>query len=174
MRDADSFDRLTDLIYDAALDPAEWPRVLRQLANAFDASSAHLSIEAARSAPARMISFGTDPAWDERYCEYYAPRNVLWQRARQRKLDGILCGRQVLPNEEFRRSEFYNDYLRPQDGEEILVSLAVPETNMTGAGVATLWRPERFGPWQSAHMETLTKLTPHLRRAIRINLQMGE
>ncbi|MDE1936205.1 helix-turn-helix transcriptional regulator [Bradyrhizobium sp.] len=174
MRDTDSFDRLTDLIYDAALDAAEWPRVLHRLASAFGASSAHLSIEASRSSLARLISFGTDPAWGQRYAEYYGPRNIAWQRMQQRKLHGIFCDRQVLPKEEFRRSEFYNDFLCPQDGEEILGSLAVAQSNTTGAGVVTLWRPERFGPWQSAHLETLTKLTPHLSRAIRINLRMGE
>ncbi|WP_298256811.1 hypothetical protein [Bradyrhizobium sp.] len=174
MRDTDSFDHLADIIYDAAVDAAEWPRVLQRLASTFGASSAHLSIEATRSAPARLISFGTDPSWDRRYAEYYGPRNVAWQRMQQRKLNGIVCDRQVLPKEEFRRSEFYNDFLRPQDSEEILASLAVPQTNTTGAGVVTLWRSERFGPWQSTHIETLTRLTPHLRRAIRVNLRMGE
>jgi DNA-binding CsgD family transcriptional regulator/PAS domain-containing protein len=118
-----------------------------------------------------MISFGTDPAYSRSYVEYYAARNVFWDRIVARSFAGVLTNRMIMTKDETRRSEFYNDYLRPQEGDEILCALAARQ-GCVGT-CFTLWRAERRGPWQNSDMTRLAALTPHLQRAVRLNERIG-
>jgi DNA-binding CsgD family transcriptional regulator len=164
--------RLVAAIYDAALDPRQWPQVLGQLAERFHSASAHLSFENTAGTQGRLISYGTDPVNSRRYADYYVTRNVLWQRIVKRGLENVVTDRIIMPKEELERSEFYNDFLKPQEGEEILASLAVRGAN--GGTSLTLWRPQRFGIWDREEMDALAELTPHLRRAVELNGSLGE
>lgn len=168
----ESNSQLIGAIYDAGLDPGLWPQVLDRLARSFGSCSVHLSVDYFAMTPGHMISVGTDPAYAQRYGAFYASRNVIWQRATQRPLDEIMTDRTIMPKDELRRSEFFNDFLRPQQGEEILVSVALQKTD--SATTVTLWRPERFGPWERKQMTALAALTPHLRRALRVNHSVGD
>jgi DNA-binding CsgD family transcriptional regulator len=158
---------LIDVIYDAALDAGKWPHALKRLGHSFGCSSAHLSVDYFTKTAGSMISVGTDPDYARRYADYYAARNVLWQQWMRRPPDAILTDRTLMPKEQLRRSEFYNDFLHPQEGDEILISVAWQETDR--ANILTLWRPERLGPWERGHMTALATLTPHLRRALQAN-----
>ncbi|HXS39680.1 MAG TPA: hypothetical protein VN766_05830 [Stellaceae bacterium] len=164
--------QLIDAIYDAALDAGYWPHVLERLAQSFGSSSAHLAVDYVAMTQGAMVSIGTDPDYAQRYRDYYATRNVLWQRWMRRSADKILTDRILMPKDELRRSEFYNDFLRPQGGEEILISMAWQQADR--ANSLTLWRPERYGAWQPEHMKALASLTPHLRRALQVNQSLGD
>jgi DNA-binding CsgD family transcriptional regulator len=122
--------------------------------------------------PGMMISVGSDPDYAKRYGDYYAARNVLWQRWLRRPPTTILTDRAVMPKGELRRSEFYGDFLHPQDGDELLISMAWWQPDR--ATSLTLWRPERYGAWQPVHMKALGALTPHLRRALQVNQGTGD
>lgn len=172
MLGAEDVSRLTDEIYDAAVDVGHWPRVLERLAQCFGSSSAHIAVDNYAMTQGRLVSFGTDPAYARRYADHYITRNVLWQRMVKRSLYATMTNRTVMPVEELRRSEFYNDFLRPQDGEEILVTVASQQPDR--ATMVMLWRPARFGAWEPEQMEDLALLTPHLRRALRVNQGIGD
>jgi DNA-binding CsgD family transcriptional regulator len=171
MRESEAASRLVDALYGAALDVELWANVLEQFSGVFEGSSAHLSVENTASTRGRMISFGTDPYYAERYGDYYITRNVLWQRFVQQPRAGIFTDRDLMPKEELRRSEFYNDFLRPQEGEELLIS--VFERGPESAKTMTLWRPKQRGPWQAKHVKLLASFTPHLRRALSLSEQVG-
>lgn len=164
--------QLIDAIYDAALDPGNWPRVLERFTLAYGSSSAHLSVENYAMTEGRMISFGADPAHAQRYADYYVTCNVLWERLMQKPDAEVATSRTVMPWEEFRRTEFCTDFLRPQDGEEVLISIALKQTDRVSC--LTLWRPEGMGPWGAKQMKALTELTPHLRHALRVNQCIGD
>jgi len=63
---------------------------------------------------------------------------VLWERVVQRRLENVVTDRIVMP-----RSEFYNEFLKPQGGEEILISTAVKRAE--SGTTLTRWRPQRLG-----------------------------
>jgi hypothetical protein len=172
MRRNECIPRLIDEIHDAALDANAWPRVLERLTTAFGASSAHLATQNTAMRNGAMVSFGSDPVYAQRYADYYVSRNVLWQRTIDMPQGHVVTDRMIMPREELRRSEFFNDFLRPQDGEEILVSKALRRQHRST--VVTLWRPAAAGSWQDEHVAALATLTPHLRQALRVNLQIGE
>lgn len=168
----ESNSELMDAIYEAALDPEHWIEVLERLSHAFGGSSAHLSVENYAMTEGRLVSFGTDRGYEKSYADYYITRNVLWERLTQKPDTDVTTSRSLMPWEELQRSEFYNDFLRPQDGEEILVSVALRQRDR--ASCLTIWRPERLGPWGSREMKALTEITPHFRRALRANASLGD
>jgi DNA-binding CsgD family transcriptional regulator len=164
--------RLLDDIYSAALDSGHWPHVLACLAGKFDGSVVYLAQDNFAMTEGRYLSFGTDPNYARLYAEHYVTCNVVGQRVLRRSLGEAVTSRMLIANDEFRRSEFYNDFLVPQDSEEILACVALKQADR--ADTVVLGRPERFGVWQSEHMEAIAALTPHLRRALQVNHGVGE
>lgn len=166
MGDTRPIEPLLDGIYDAAVDGSRWPIVLGQLAAHFGGGSAHLSFENIESTRGKMISFGADPAVTAQYGEYYVTRNVLWHAFLRRRLSGVMCDRQVIPKEELRKSEFYNDFLAPQDCDDLLIA---PVTREEDSGsTVTLWRSRRHEGWTGRDIARFRGLAPHLARAVRI------
>jgi DNA-binding CsgD family transcriptional regulator len=163
---------LVDEIYTAALDPGYWPRVLACLADTFGCSPAHLAEDNFAMTEGRMLSFGADPNYERLYAEHYVNCNVLWQRMLKGPLDGVMTSRTVISRDEFRRSEFYNDFLSPQGAEELLISVVLKQADRVDTVI--LARPERLGAWQPEHMQALAALTPHFRRALQVNRSLGE
>lgn len=171
MSGCEDLSRLIDSVYDAALDAEHWPHALEGFTHFFGSSAAHLSIDNQASTHGQLVSFGTDPAYARSYADYYAARNVLWQRIVRDAINGVATSRMIMPTDELRKSEFYNDFLRPQEGEETLCSLFLQQADPTTSLV--IWRPERLGPWEQKHLEFLKVLTPHVRGALRANQYIG-
>src|SRR5262245_20678616 len=61
-------------------------------------------------------SVGVDVSWQQSYERYYASLNPWIKAAPELYVAGrIGCSHQVLGNPGLRKTEFYNDYLAPQD-----------------------------------------------------------
>jgi DNA-binding CsgD family transcriptional regulator len=171
MRDSQGIPQLVDEICTAALDPSHWLRVLERLAQSFGCSAVYLAKDSYAMAQGAFLSFGTDPVFAQYYADYYVARNVLWPRIQKQPLGEVLTDRILMPRSEFRRSEFFNDFLCPQDAEELLISVALTEDD---AGTTfVLSRPERLGSWQPKQMRMLAALRPHLRHALLANQYIG-
>lgn len=172
MHSSQDISLLAGEICQAALDAEHWPRVLERLAQSFGSSSAYLAKDNFTMTQGALVSFGTDPAYAQQYADYYVTRNVLWQRMIERPADEIMTDRTLMPKSEFRRSEFFNDFLRPQDAEELLISIALKEEDTAMSLI--LSRPERLGSWQPKQMRMIAALRPHLRRALLANQYIGD
>jgi DNA-binding CsgD family transcriptional regulator/PAS domain-containing protein len=164
--------QLIGTVCDAALDADLWPSVLEQFAETFGSTKAHLAEDNLTSTAGKLMSYGIDPAFPGLYAQYYATRNVLWKNVVQQSLNGVLTDRMIMPREELTRSEFYNDFLRPQGSEEVLCVADKPHVD----GICTtlvLAREQRYGRWVPKDIKALTKVVPHLRRSLGINRQIG-
>jgi hypothetical protein len=109
------FSELIGSIYDTGLDFTRWPATLDRLADAFGGSATALGRQDAVTQSGDVILARSDPVFTRRYSEYYASRNIIYQHARNLPAGTILTERMVMPKEQFLKSEFYNDFLRPQD-----------------------------------------------------------
>jgi DNA-binding CsgD family transcriptional regulator/PAS domain-containing protein len=170
--DIDDVLRLTQYIYTAACDADQWPLALEFFARVFRSASAHLSSENRAMTEGSLVSFGVDPAFQRSYAEHYAKVNVLWERLRVRPPDGATTDRAVMPRDDLRRSEFYNDWLRSQEGDEILISSTFWQGDR--ASTLTLWRPDRMGAWDRKDVDALAAVSPHLQLALRTNRALGD
>jgi DNA-binding CsgD family transcriptional regulator/PAS domain-containing protein len=77
----------------------------------------------------------------------------------------------ALPREAFERSEYYNDFLKPQDIFSALwVRLELADREVT---TITWGRSERRGRFDAEHLEAATALKPHLVRAYKMGRNLS-
>jgi DNA-binding CsgD family transcriptional regulator len=93
--------------------------------------------------------------------------------ATERKPVGALTlDRQVVPKAWLTRTEFYNDWVRPQDFHDCAVLTLVRDESRVG--VLCLAAPERADAFGPQSLDLLRRLTPHLQRATEVTLKFAE
>lgn len=165
--------KLVPLIYEAAVDPALWPEFLRQFNEAIGSAGAALFFQDHDSSQGHIAaSHGYDPHYQRQYQEHFASVNVWLKRmADQTKSGDIRNSLSACSGSELVRTEYYNDWLRPQDlfygyGGTILRQGSVT-TNITAM------RPRRTGSFGDAETRILELLMPHLQRAVQLHHRLA-
>lgn len=168
-----------DLVYDAALEPGLWSMVLERFADMVGGAAGWLSqLDMADGSGGDEADpmVRIDPVWPARYIEHFALRNPLSNVADphafiRRWRPRILTDEDWMAKEELVRSEYYNDFMRPQDVHSaLMVRLAT-----RGLAVATIniGRPERRGQFTRSDIEVAGRYHPHLIRAFNLGQTMA-
>lgn len=175
----DAYDFI-DTIYDAAYAPEGWAPVMERLAdmvggdsgwlsqiNVRDGSGGHLNDPVAR----------IDEIWPRRYLDYFASRNPI---AIAKDADTYL--RDWVPiivthDDQIRRddlvqTEFFNDFLRPQDvSSAMMIRLARFGAETATININCSFRRGRFDP---ADVALARQFQPHLIRAFKLGRRLSE
>ncbi len=162
---------LLDLLYGAALDEEQWPVFLQGLTKPFDGANGVLhffDIETQTTPIA--YTFGLEADYLASYQEHFANCNPYpVQTFEKLPILQVRPAIAVLSKEEALRTEFYNDWMRPQgitpdhlgcmaynDGQTMVVLAVAPsETNLAR-------NVERYA-------QQLELLAPHLKRAVALS-----
>jgi DNA-binding CsgD family transcriptional regulator len=160
-----------DLIHEAALEPAAWERVLRRIASLTNCVAGGLTIENARTREGMpLVYFGFDEDHVEKTFAHYLPMNPLFRIA-PRMTPGFIVGNgDVVPLEDFRRTEFYDGWARPQ-GLCCPITVVLHREGDVYCPL-TLVRPDGAGDATDDERALLRRLTPHLVRAMGIGMQL--
>ncbi len=160
----------TDLIaaiYDAGVDFGQWPTVLDRLAEILEASAGCLVTQSLATTKGKMLVVRVDPEFGQLYDDYYCSKNLLPYRAAKPPLGACLTDRMLIRPEEFFRTEFFNDYMKPWGFHSVL------KTHVFRRGDFEIYvsfgRSPAFGEWESEHLNLLRRFVPHLQRAIAVN-----
>jgi DNA-binding CsgD family transcriptional regulator len=160
-------------IYDAAMDPSLWPNVLNQIAHDVMGNQGAIMVHDFDTARGSItVNVGIDPSWQRGYDEYYCMRNV-WVAASLKQQPGTaFTSEQLLGTKDLIRTEFYNDFLRPQG---ILFQLAAGLfMDQHAAGGLAITRFKDQAPFTDEEASVLGILVPHLQRAIQIHRRLLE
>jgi DNA-binding CsgD family transcriptional regulator len=104
------------------------------------------------------------------YGEYYRSVNILSERCDAIFPTGtVRFSHLAVPNAEFEKSEFCNDYFLPL-GMYYSFGIKVPINDQTSAYLACM-RPKHLKPFDEREGMVLRSLLPHLQRAMRIHQQ---
>lgn len=168
MIDERTFGILIGAIYDAAVDVGLWPAALRQIADAYGAPSAGLAGQGRASSDCWGIMERLDPAAVERYCSYYHSVNPIWSRVPRTPVGTVQIDSMVMPKNEFVRTEFYNDYLKPLGIGSMLNAVVLLDDD--AQTVLTVQGREEF---EADDIRLHRLLAPHLQRAAEINRKLA-
>ena len=163
---------LLDRLY-AAIGTGAWQDFLAGLAGAYGGGLAALVLHDARLGQGfRLRPFGGGPRIRQELCRHYSRVNPWWQRALSLPVGAIVQTDALISPAEFRRTEFYNDWCRPQSIDlAIGVTLQRDQSRNLSCSVllprATL---ERDGD----AVARLERIAPHLLRAAQLDAQLRE
>lgn len=164
----DQVNELLDGIYAAAVEPSNWSATLERFADSIGGSGVWLSrLNVADGTGSGLIT-RIDPAMPQIYLDHFAARNPF---ANARDPNRYLRDYQPdvrlqdhwLPREELLKTEFYNDFLRPQDiHSTLLVQLTVAGRETI---VININRTHAAGGFRDDHIAFARRLRPHFARA---------
>jgi DNA-binding CsgD family transcriptional regulator len=159
-----------DRIYRAALAPEQWPEFLEGLRCHLRLASVSLVFRHPGEDDRGIItSVGADEHYGDTYRSHYYKLNpwLPWGQVAQE--GRAVLADSVLPQSELRRTEFYNDWLRPQGLAHLFTTfLCHPGQREPVAELGGL-RAEGAGPLQDEDLVPVRMLVPHLQRALAIH-----
>lgn len=170
----DSLHHLIDLVYQAALDPERWPAVLHGLIAALGSTHASLFIHdfdtqfvQADATGTMFRTVGFEDWAVARYAEHYSALNV-WAANEERLSSGtVVTSSMLYPDDKLTGTEFYGDWLRPQD---LFYSLGgIVERRGAQASKLSVLRARDQGAFDDTETAFLHRLYPHIRRACELN-----
>jgi len=157
-----------------ALEPSLWPRCLEAWRTTFDASQAKfVYYDLATREGSIEVSAGADPHYTELFRLRYARLNP-WTRhiGHEMRAGQVLHGEMLLSDEELMRTEFYNDFQRPQD----LHYWAGPNLfrNEQVMGALVVSRSRRAGRFTDEELAFQRELMPHVQRGVTLYRKFRE
>jgi DNA-binding CsgD family transcriptional regulator len=169
-----SLDELIRLIYQAALEPTSWVQVMGRLSHSLNAPAATLwthdfssSGVTANDGGEVFRAVGFDPAFLGSYAEHYTYKNV-WAQNEDTLAEGVAVTSEMLyPDRYLGATEFYGDWLRPQDLRHALGGI-VARSQTLGVKISLL-RPQRSGEFTDEECAFYKRLLPHFKQACALN-----
>jgi DNA-binding CsgD family transcriptional regulator len=152
-------------IYDAALDPALWQNALEGVAGFVRGTASALFIkDAVRKAHNDLYTWGYDPDFMQTYLEKYVQIDPFTTGQFFFDIDEPICLADLMPHEEFRKSRFYREWVRPQRWIDALgVTL---QKSATTYAVLSVIRHEDNGIVDDEARRRAKLIAPHIKRAV--------
>jgi DNA-binding CsgD family transcriptional regulator len=171
MRDLESYSprfdgELIDLIYAALLGEATWSDFLDRLSdNAPDGRTILFSHNMSQSDEYLAMTSRCEGPEIESYAAHYVNVNPWLMHCAVRKVGLGIYSDEIIPVEQLHKTEFYNDWLAPND-VECSIGVTIDKNGDCPLIISTV--TSRADPeLNRAFSEQLTRIAPHLRRAAR-------
>ncbi|WP_246731689.1 helix-turn-helix transcriptional regulator [Methylocapsa sp. S129] len=168
MREIENFSDLIGDIYDTTLDRLLWPDVLKKIARFIDGMAAAVFWSDAANSNAALIFHdgASDPHYRDLYFTKYVKLNPTTTARFFAEVEEPVATSDLLPYDEFLRTRFYREWVRPQGlVDDISVNL---EKATTSAAMFSAFRHERHGLVDDEMRRRARLLAPHIRRAVLI------
>ncbi|MCL4746021.1 MAG: hypothetical protein KJZ83_11465 [Burkholderiaceae bacterium] len=161
---------LIDLIYDSMLEPQALSKLLEHLCATYGAHSAQLISTASVNCQGFWTGHAIDPAAVQAYERYYAALSP-WRAAYPslaRGASSVLRGEALVSDARLLRSEFYNDFLRPNRQRWMRAAYLRPEGALASGYGLYLYREPQAAPFEQETDQGLGALAAHLLRVERL------
>ncbi|MCO8160844.1 PAS domain-containing protein [Pseudomonas sp. 21LCFQ010] len=165
-------------IYEAALDSRRWNQFLAMFAARLGSHAAMIwghdfsdrSAQIDGRSGSIATHYGIDPAAMESFAEYYCQRNVWMDDPLRHKEGQIVTSASLYPDELLKRTEYYNDWLRPQN---IFNSSAAIVARQDDRSLnVTVVRSEQAGSYSREELQVIEILMPHLQAAFALHRRL--
>lgn len=164
------YDDLVDSIYKTTTDPDSWPEFLQQLTRVFGGRAVIYRYSPRNRESSQVACVADYGPYTEAYQSYYHKKNVWITDEAPTSNAFIVPSEAVVPEQELIKTEFYAEYLRPQDLRHGLsCHLVAANDDIFRLG---LIRSKRIGPFEDPELKLIARLRPHLQRAIDVSQQL--
>jgi len=154
-------------IYDAALDPDLWPRVLEKGCRFVGGVASNLYSEDSAAKTGNIhYTWGVDRHYGRLYYDKYIKFNPFTTAQLFFDIEQITSVGDIMPYEEFRETLFYKEWAQPQGWVD--AASAVLDKSATSYAAVSVIRHERDGLVDDETRWRMSLLVPHVRRAVLI------
>ncbi|MEO8926006.1 MAG: PAS domain-containing protein [Caulobacteraceae bacterium] len=166
-----------DRIYDAAVEPDLWPRLLERLADMIGGDGAMLMWQNQLTGVGVGVTVRFDPATPELFFGHFAKCNPLRpppdqiRAAIRHFVPRIITDEDRIAKPDLMRTEFYNDFMAPCDFHSTL-SIGLAAEGLDG-GTVDVTRPRRRGPYTNDDLTLCRRLQPHFVRAFNLGRKLA-
>jgi DNA-binding CsgD family transcriptional regulator len=174
MPDEKTIRNLVRLIYESSVNAQLWDQFLVNYAKAIKSGAVALSVMDRRNRRGNVFaSCGIEPIWEKRYAEYYGKLNV-WVHGTNlfRKPGTIAKGEEVIRDADLEKTEFYHDFLRPQNQFYVLSGVIAMDHSVSSF-VSAMWS-KAAGPTSEDDLQSTLELIPHLQSALRLHCRIAD
>ena len=159
-----------DRLYQAAVEPEQWPVFLGGLGEALRLASIHLVfLHPTDDDRGIVASSGIDERHEDAYRSHFYRLNPWRPFGPEAEEGRVLLSDSIIPEREQWRTEFYNDWMRPQGAAHPFVAFLYnagpgePLSDLVG------FREKSSGPVRNEDLDPVRALVPHLQRALVIH-----
>jgi DNA-binding CsgD family transcriptional regulator len=173
MYTTDDLDPLIDSLYEASLDPAQWPRFLAGLAARLNGIMPTLFLHDTQSQRGTLaFNVGWDGSIVQAYKDYFSERNV-WLRGGPHLLQvgKVRTSHMMCSRRELLHSEWYADVCQPCGFSQGIGATVFKDGSLTSNIAVFADSQQEFGAEQ---MALVSALLPHLQRALKTHLHLAE
>ena len=157
--------RAVSLIYEAALDGSRWPDAITAVARAGDAGQVSLESYDPLTSFRLGLAPLTDPAFAKSYRDHYVRFFSPGRALKSHQVGKVLHGRDFFDDVVLGKTEYYNDWWKPQGMGGDTLMAKVGETGRIFATTIC----KRFGEDFTAEEErNFTQIVGHFRKAIQM------
>jgi DNA-binding CsgD family transcriptional regulator len=154
-------------IYDASLDPGQWPAVFEKLGTYVGGSTASLVSQDTVTRTAQIyFNWGTEPTYAQLYVEKYCKLNPVFPTVSFFDVEETYDVPDCLPRDEFCRTRFAKEWLSPQGFVDALFSNVDKST--TSCAIFSVFRHLTDGFADDEMRQRFALVVPHVRRALLI------
>jgi DNA-binding CsgD family transcriptional regulator len=166
--DAESFSALVADIYDAALDPPSWRKVLKDICGFVQGgpSASLFWQDAVKRTGKTYYVWGGDPQYNQLYWDKYVGLNPFTAAAGHFAVGEIYSAVDILPLPQFLDSPFYKEWMTPQGWGDVLSTNL--DKSATSRAVFSVARHARDGLVDDEMRRRMRLLVPHVRRSAMI------
>jgi DNA-binding CsgD family transcriptional regulator len=162
-----------DLLYGAAVEPSDWERAIARFADLVGGAKAWLPELNLANGSGQGVIARIEPTAQETYFQYFASRNPFLQRriAEPWPLN-VRTDEDEFSKDEFTRTEYYNDFLKPQDIHSVLIVRLGRRGGMQSTLNVT--RPGHQDQFARSDLEVARRLQPHVIRAFDLSRRFAD
>lgn len=173
-RSEDRPDQLIKLIYGTLAGSSQWSDVLEELCAQFGGSGSSLIDHnfGNRRGHIRFKCDHLDDTVDLAYGTRMCGRNPWLHSDMPYQSESVILGREILPDTELTKTEFYQDYLRPLGLKHRLCG--VVRRDGLDVRFLSILRSADQGPFEDDDKARLRRVLPHLHQAVGLRRQLRE
>lgn len=165
-------------IYQAGLEPERWPETMARMSRLFAADLACVYTPfPARPEQALYLTHNFTPEIEQAYSAYYHRLDewTLHAVRQKRYIQGtVALGEELVSQTELRRTEYYNDFLKPHNMEWMVTTALLDGRAEGPATHMSFTRHRERAAYDGEGKRLIELLAPHVRRALLTHWRLTE
>ena len=163
---------VVEALQEAALDPSLWCEAVGRVAGRIGGiGGGILTQDPVLRTGSALAGFGIELSRTHQYFEHYAHVNPMLHGVTVPALGQPLTTAMLMPRHAFTMTEFFNDWIRPQDFSDA-VGVVVHRVGAQFTWLSAM-RPRNAEALDQDDLDTLARLAPHVTRALRVAQRLG-